>query len=280
MFGGKMEIAWYLFYPWWNQWGFDTIWLCAPIRVWHTCNWCVLLAVHYIPDCPSTVISHRPTFHPQCQVKLCQPDVKCNKATPKGTRLHLRGNYSRQKTTAPILHCPVLSPDIVQLIGSTTVLVLYSNWHKRWRGLTEASEGYTLAWNSRRYISFHSLTLGVTLGCVAVSSLEAGPLVLARVGSETGAATFLDLKIQSTSISLVDQARAISPVPISPPPNFQRGREIGSAMLSIEIYLEIHPPHWLDVDWLEGMLISPTKSLASSMHRTYKSGREWYPKFC
>ena len=86
-------------------------------------------------------------------------------------------------------------------------------------------------------------TLGITLGCVAVSSLEAGPLVLARVGSETGAATFLDLKIQSTSISLVDQARAISPVPISPPPNFQRGREIGSAMLSIEIYLEIHLPH-------------------------------------
>ena len=128
-----MEIAWYLFYPWRDQWGFDTIWLCAPIRVWHTCNWYVLLAVHYIPDCPSTVISHRPTFHPQYQVKLCQPDVKCNKATPKGTRLHLRGNYSRQKTAAPILHCPVLSPDIVQLIGSTTVLVLYGNWHKRWR---------------------------------------------------------------------------------------------------------------------------------------------------
>lgn len=45
-------------------------------------------------------------------------------------------------------------------------------------------------------LSFHSLTLGITLGCAAVSSLEAGPLVLERVGSETGAATFLDLKIQ------------------------------------------------------------------------------------
>jgi len=87
-------------------------------------------------------------------------------------------------------------------------------------------------------------TLGITLGCVAVSSLEAGPLVLVRVGSETGAATFLDLgKYRSTSISLVSQARAISPAPISPPPNFQRGREIGSAMLSIGIYLEIHLPH-------------------------------------
>ena len=34
---------------------------------------------------------------------------------------------------------------------------------------------------------------GVTLGCVAVSSLEVAALLLARVGSETGAATFLDL---------------------------------------------------------------------------------------
>ena len=31
------------------------------------------------------------------------------------------------------------------------------------------------------------------MGCIAVSSLEAAALLLARVGSETGAATFLDL---------------------------------------------------------------------------------------
>ena len=61
------------------------------------------------------------------------------------------------------------------------------------------------------------------MGCIAVSSLEAAALLLARVGSETGAATFLDLHggKMPTSLSLVYQARSISPALPTPAPNFQ-----------------------------------------------------------
>lgn len=61
-------------------------------------------------------------------------------------------------------------------------------------------------------IFFYLHEHGVTLGCVAVSSLEAAALLLARVGSETGAATFLDLHSgKIPSLYLVYQARRISP---------------------------------------------------------------------
>lgn len=148
--------------------------------------------------------------------------------------------------------------------------------------LTEASEGYTLAWNSRRYISFYSITLGITLGCVAVSSLEAGPLVLARVGSKTGAATFLDLhggKIQKhkSFFSQSSKSNFSCSYFTSPQLPAREGNWFSNAKYWAVHAMEIQLPHWLDVDWLEGMVII---FLASSMHRTYKSGREWYPKFC
>lgn len=93
-------------------------------------------------------------------------------------------SYHTIYTTLSYLH---VTPDIVQLIG----------WWRPHRGFWRLYT-YTCLILQGVYaiLSFHSLTLGITLGCAAVSSLEAGPLVLARVGSETGAATFLDLKIQ------------------------------------------------------------------------------------
>lgn len=82
---------------------------------------------------------------------------------------------------------------------------------------------YFLRLQEIHLIFFDSHKHGVTLGCIAVSSLEAAALLLARVGSETGTATFLDLYSgkMPTSLSLVYQARPISPAFSTPVPNFQ-----------------------------------------------------------
>lgn len=120
----------------------------------------------------------------------------------QGTRLPLRVNtdskllYHSQYPVPSVWNLHV-TPEIsanFDLIGSTTGI------HSPVCQLTHTCI-YILKLQGIHVI-FFSHEHGVTLGCVAVSSLEAAALLLARVGSETGAATFLDLYSGKTPTSL------------------------------------------------------------------------------
>ena len=142
-------------------------------------------------------------------------------------------------------------------------------------GLTEASEGYTrtLAWNSRGYMPFSLSTL-LHLALPWVVQLWVHWKQVCWCWRELEVRQeqrpSWTWKYKSTSLSLVDQARTISPAPISPAPNFQRGREIGPVHAT-----EIHLAHWLDLDWLQGMLTSLFHKMFSFLHALdLQSGRE------